>query len=234
MSIVSGIVSMVIFVVLLIYTLGKPEPLVAGLLAATPEEWRARVDNVVQRCMEQLKRWAFGSVVVGLIVGTITGLGLHVMGVPYAFLFGVIAAAGELIPNLGPIIAAVPPVLISLTIDPSLAMWVAVFFLVLQQLESNLLTPMILGESLELHPVSLLFTMVVMHALYGLLGALLAVPVCAIIKVCWTEFYLKPRHTDTEAMRERADNIVGEHTGGTAEDSEVADETSTETPAAVR
>jgi predicted PurR-regulated permease PerM len=210
LSIASGILTILVFIVLLIYTLGKPEPLVAGLLSATPASHRKRVEAAVRRCMEQLKRWAFGSVIVGLIVGIVTGVGLHLLGVPYAFLFGAIAAAGELIPTIGPILSSVPPILIALTIDPNLAVWVAVLFLVLQQLESNLLTPMILGESLELHPVSLIFTMVVMHSLYGLLGALLAVPVCAIIKVCWTEFYLKPQHTDTEAMQERADEIITE------------------------
>lgn len=203
-----SVMGLLLLLVLLIYTVGNPGPLVAGLLAATPEQHRARVDAALRRTMEQLKNWAFGSAIVGAIVGVITGVGLHLMGVPYALLFGVIAAVGELIVTLGPILAAIPPLLLSLTISPQLALGVALFFVVVQQLESHVISPMVYGKRLELHPVSLIFTILLMHTRFGLLGALLAVPVCAIVKVCWEEFYLKPRQVDTEAMEAAASALL--------------------------
>jgi putative permease len=213
-NLIVGVVSLVVLLVLVIYIVGKPDPLVAGLLAATPELHRRRVETTLRQIMDQLQQWALGSAFVGLIVGVITGLGLHLLGVPYALLFGVLAAIGELIPNLGPILASFPPVLLALTIDPVLALWTLLFFIVLQQVESHLITPLVLGGSLQVHPVSLMFAILVMGTLFGLIGALLAVPVSAIIKVCWEELYLKPRHTDPDTLDDEAEAIV---TDGRAE-----------------
>lgn len=208
MNVAVGLISLLVLLVLVIYIVGRPEPLIAGLLGAFPEHIRGRVETTLQRIMEQLKSWALGSATVGVIVGVITGVGLHLIGIPYALLFGVLAAFGELVPNIGPIVAAVPPLLLALTIDPMLALWTALFFIVLQQVESHLLTPMVLGGKLELHPVSVVFAILVMHTLFGLLGALLAVPVCAMIKVCWEEFYLKPRHTDVDELEQEANEVA--------------------------
>jgi putative permease len=209
-GIFTGIFSLVVLLILVIYAVGQPEPLVAGFLAAVPESHRDRADAALRRVMEKLKHWAVGSITVGLIVGTIAGVGLHLLGVPHALLFAVIAFMGEFLPVIGPILAALPPVLLALTIDPWLALWVVIFFVVLQQVESNILTPWILGGHLEIHPVSLIFALLVMHALFGFVGALLAAPVAAIVKICWEEFYLQPTETDPETIQEEASSIVGE------------------------
>lgn len=97
----------------------------------------------------------------------------------------------------------------------------AVLFLVIQQAENNLIVPMVMGRSLDLRPVSLIFTVLVMGTLLGLMGAVLAVPVCAIVKVCRQEFYLKPRHKNMAALETRAADIVdhaeaGRHDAGEA------------------
>ena len=213
-NIVTGVVSLLLLLVLVIYTVSQPEPLVTGLLGAVPERHRPRVETAIRRVLEQLKNWALGSLILGIIVGLMTGLGLYLIGqvtgrdMPYIFLFSVVAGVGELIPNIGPILSAVPPVLVALTVDPLLGLWVALLFLVIQQLENNLIVPFVMGQSLNLHPVSLIFTVLVMGVLFGLLGAVLAVPVCAIAKVCWEEFYLRPRRTDVGALEGIAQDIV--------------------------
>ena len=113
-----------------------------------------------------------------------------------------------MIPNIGPVLSALPPLLITLAIDPMLAVYVLVLYIVIQQLENNLIVPLVMGQSLNLHPLSVTFTVLVMGALFGLLGAILAVPLCAVIKVCWEEFYLIPRGTDTTALQTLAGDIV--------------------------
>ena len=211
MNLAAGVISALVLLVLLIYTIAQPEPLLAGLLSAVPGSVRDRVQTAVRRSMEQLQSWAFGSLIVGLIVGVVTGVALHLMGVPYALLFAVIAAIGEMIPTIGPILAAVPPVLLMLVTDPWMALWVVVLFLVIQQLESNVLTPLVLGGRMHLHPVSIVFSILVMHSLFGLVGAILAVPVTAILKVCWEEFYLNPRGRDPEEVKAEASDLVTEN-----------------------
>jgi putative permease len=202
------VLSLFLMIVLVIYTVAHPAPLIAGLLGATPERHRERMETALRRILEQLKNWAVGSLILGIIVGVISWIGLRLLGVPSAFLFGLIAGIGELIPNVGPILSAIPPVLVALTIDPLLALWVVVLFVVIQQLENNVIVPMVMGQSLNLHPISVTFAVLVMGALFGVLGAILAVPVCAIVKVCWEEFYLIPRRTDTEALQVLAEDIV--------------------------
>jgi putative permease len=206
--------------VLVIFSVGHPVPLVAGLLAATPERYRGRVEAAMRRILYQLKNWAFGSLVLGVVIGVMTAIGLSVLGmvtdqkIPYILLFSVIAGIGEMIPTLGPIVSAFPPVLVALTIDPMLAVWVALLFLVIQQVENNFVVPLVMGQTLDFHPVSIIFAVLVMGTLFGLFGAVLAMPMAAIIKVCWEEFYLVPRRTDTEQLESVAQDIVDNGAAG--------------------
>jgi len=209
-----GLVSLVIMLVLVLFTLAHPTPLVTGLLSAAPERYRDRTATTLRRILEQLKNWATGSLVLGIIIGAMTGVGLWGLGkltghpIPYILLFSVIAGLGELIPNIGPVLSAIPPAIVALTIDPILAVYVLVLFVLIQQLENNLIVPVVMGQSLNLHPLSVTFTVLVMGALFGLLGAILAVPVCAIIKVFWEEWYLGPQNTNGRALEAIAEEII--------------------------
>lgn len=211
---VGAVVSMFLLLVLVIFSLANPAPLVAGFLGATPERFRARTETALRRILYQLKNWAFGSLILGIIIGVVTAIGLWTLGkitgheFPYILLFSVIAGIGEMIPTIGPIVSAFPPVLVALTIDPMLAVWVIVLFIVIQQLENNLVVPLVMGQTLDFHPVSIIFAVLVMGSLFGLFGAVLAMPIAAIIKVCWQEFYLIPRQTNTEALEAIAEDIV--------------------------
>lgn len=205
---VVGIGSLFLLLILVIYAVAQPAPMLAGLLTATPERHRERMDRALRRILEQLKNWAFGSLVLGIIVGVVSGVGLHLLGVPNALLFGIIAGIGELIPNIGPILSAVPPLLVVLGTDPKLAIGVAILFIAIQQVENAVLVPRVMGQVLNLHPLSVIFTVLVMGVLFGLLGAVLAVPVCAIIKVCYEEFVTAPQGLRAEAMLASAEDIV--------------------------
>lgn len=203
-----GIGSLFMLLILVIYAVAQPAPMLAGLLTATPERYRDRMDTALRRILEQLKNWAFGSLVLGVIVGVVCGVGLHLLGVPSALLFGIIAGIGELIPNIGPILSAVPPILVALSVDPQKALWVALFFVGVQQFENSVLVPRVMGEMLNLHPLSVIFAVMVMGVLFGLLGAVMAVPVCAIIKVCYEEFYVYPQGLRPDRLLTVAEDIV--------------------------
>lgn len=242
LNVMVGIVSLVILLMLVVFTLANPVPLVTGLLGAVPAALEGRVEQALRRILEQLKNWAFGSLKLGIILGMMTAVGLWGLGkatghpFPYLLLFSLIAGIGELIPNIGPLITAVPPLLIALSIDPMLALWVAVLYLLIHQAENNLIVPVVMGKSLDLHPVSLIFTVLVMGSLFGLLGAVLAVPVAAILKVCWEEFYLLPKGKDVAALQRVANEIVSNEArnGDAAEapgTSEVPEDAAAELPA---
>jgi predicted PurR-regulated permease PerM len=143
-----------------------------------------------------------------LIVGTVSGIGLWLMKVPNAVLFGVLAGIGEGIPTIGPILSAIPPVAVALADDPMKALWVAVLFLGIQQLENNLLVPFIMGSRLNLHPVSILFFVLALGSVLGFAGALLAVPTAIITKVLWEEFYLRRRQPQASVLERAANQVL--------------------------
>ncbi len=196
-----------IFVIAL-YTLGAPHALIRGAIASVPPSYRRPATRSLTRIVGQLEVWASATLLLMLIVGLMSGIGLWFLKVPNAILFGVIAAIGEGIPTIGPILSALPPVAVALADDPQKALWVAVLFLVIQQVENNLLVPFIMGSRLKLHPVSILFFVLALGAVLGLVGALLAVPTAIVTKVLWEEFYLRRRQPRSIALDRAAEQIL--------------------------
>lgn len=208
LNVVGAFAAAVIVLILATYTVAKPRPLLDGLLGALPEHYRRPARTALIRIGHQVRAWLFASVLVGAIVASAVWSGLTYLGVPNALLLAGFAFFGEFVPNIGPIVAAVPAVLLALTIGPTAALWVVLLYLVVQQVESYVLTPLILGGRLELHPVSIAFFVLVMGSLLGLAGALVAVPVAAITKILYEEFYYKPRHPDQEAIAGDSEDVL--------------------------
>ena len=196
--------------VLVIYCLASPQPLVAGLLSVFPAPQRARAEQVLGLILARLKAWALGTLLLGVIVGGMTGIGLFWLKVPFALVFALIAGVGELIPNLGPLLSAVPPVLVALAVDPMQAVWVAVLFLAVQQIENNLIVPLVMARAVDVHPLSVTFMMLAMGALLGVIGALIALPTVVVIKTLYQELYLKQQVADPEALAAQSERIVEE------------------------
>jgi predicted PurR-regulated permease PerM len=130
--------------------------------------------------------------VVFLLVWLLLSPILHVR---FAFVFALTAGLLEIVPTLGPIASAIAPILIALADSPAKALWVLVGFIVIQQIESHLIIPLILGRGLRLHPVTVVFVVVVMAWLFGIVGIFLAVPLCAVAKTLFEDLYLEPRET---------------------------------------
>lgn len=124
-----------------------------------------------------------GQVVMSASIGLIAGLGCALLGLPYAVVLGVLAGLFELVPMFGPILSAAPAVLLALFLPFPTVLWVLVFFVVLQQFESNVLGPRITGHAVGLHPLGALFALLVGFQLAGILGGLFAVPVAGIVWV---------------------------------------------------
>lgn len=194
--------------IIALYTLGSPKPLLRGLLAAVPPNYRSETTHALTRIVGQLESWALATLLLMGIVGVACGVGLRLIGVPNPMLFGLIAGIGEAIPNIGPLLSALPPMVVALADDPSKALWVAVVFLLVQQVENIFLVPYIMGRSLNLHPVSILFFVLALGAFVGLIGALLAVPAAIITKVIFEEFYAKRQAPKPEALDEAAEQIL--------------------------
>jgi predicted PurR-regulated permease PerM len=137
-----------------------------------------------------------GQAALSLIIGATVGLGIYVLGVigalpngqTYALLFGAWAALTEVIPYLGPWLGAIPPVVYALVVHPLSAVWVVLLFLGIHQIEGHIVVPNVMGSALRLHPLLVIFGLAAGAEIYGLAGALAALPVLAVARAIW-EFF---------------------------------------------
>jgi predicted PurR-regulated permease PerM len=113
------------------------------------------------------------------------------IGVPFALLLGIFSGLISFIPYLGALISVVLPVLLALISDPFSAVWVILAFIIIQQIEGNLLQPIVMSRAVDLHPALVIFAILVMGTLFGLIGVFLAVPLVAVLQVLVRELWVK-------------------------------------------
>ena len=210
LGLVGGVLSVLLALLLLIFVLINPQPLVAGYLALTPERYREQAHRTLARMMRQMNAWARGVAINGCITGLSIGVGLWVIGMPLALMFGAFAFLGEFLPNVGAFLVSIPILFLALSLGAT-KFWLAlVVILIVYQVELNLLVPVVLGREMRLHPVNILFFTLAMGSLFGILGAILAVPAAALIQILIDEFYLRPRKLNyAEIDREAASLLHG-------------------------
>jgi predicted PurR-regulated permease PerM len=148
------------------------------------------------RMERALTSYVKGQALVSLIIGTSAGVGLWLLGAlgwlpngeKYALLFGAWVAITELIPYLGPWLGAIPPFIYALIVDPLSAVWVGLLFLGIHQIEGHIVVPNVMGSALRLHPLLVIFGLLAGGEIYGLPGALIALPMLAAGRAVW-EFF---------------------------------------------
>jgi predicted PurR-regulated permease PerM len=208
LGLVGGVASFVLTVLLLVFVLASPRPLVAAYLALAPDRYRAQAHRTLARLMRQMTAWARGVVINGVITGLSIGVLLWLVGVQPALIFGVFAFLGEFLPNIGAFLVSIPILLVALSLGAT-KFWLALGVIVLvYQIELNVLVPGVLGKEMRLHPVNILFFTLATATLFGLLGVFLAVPAAALVQIVIDEFYLQPRKPDYTALDREAAALV--------------------------
>jgi predicted PurR-regulated permease PerM len=183
---VASIFGFLIVPVWAFYILKDRDRLVASFDSALPEPWREDTWAVLRIIERIFGRWLRGQLFLGLVVGTATFLGFLLLGrfvdarfLQFAILLAVVAGLFELLPIIGPILSAVPAVLVALTISPQAVIAVLALYTVVQQVENNVLVPKIQGDAIDLHPSIVIFALVIGGAIGGLLGAIFSLPITA-------------------------------------------------------
>ncbi|MGH9386816.1 MAG: AI-2E family transporter [Vicinamibacterales bacterium] len=190
-SIIGGLFGLLSILLLTFYLLVEWHGILNLFIRLFPRRRRRRVTEVSSRVAVKISAWLGGQLLLGLIIGVTSAIGLALLGVPYFFVLAVIAGIGEMIPMVGPILSAVPAVAVALTISPGLALAVAVFFIAQQVLENNVLVPKVLGSQVGLSAVAVIIALGIGTELLGILGALLAVPTAAIVQVLVEELLIE-------------------------------------------
>ncbi len=152
-------------------------------LSVFPEQRRARVARVLAKVGAAMGGYIRGAALNALATGTLAGTALAIAGVDYAFALGALTAAGEFFPYIGPIIAAIPGVLTGLLQSPSMALWTALIYLGVEQIEGHLLTPNIMRSQTDIPQSLVIFALFAGGAVGGLLGAVVAIPIAGACKI---------------------------------------------------
>jgi predicted PurR-regulated permease PerM len=185
---VGGIFGVITIFILSFYLLVEAESLFRYLARFVREPRRSRFETASRQAVTKVSAWVRAQLVLAGVMGVFAAVGLWVIGVPYFYVVALIAAVGETIPIVGPIVAGVTAVAIALSVSPRLALTVGVYFLVLHQLESNVLVPKIMERGVGVSPVTVMIGLLLGGAIWGLVGAILAVPTAAILSVIVEEF----------------------------------------------
>ncbi|MGQ9600581.1 MAG: AI-2E family transporter [Anaerolineae bacterium] len=190
-STVSFLIGLIVIPFWLFYILHDESQVKRGVIQALPLQLRADVQCMASLIDDVLSAYIRGQLLLCLFVGTLVTLSLWIIGVPFALVLGLIAGAFEVLPYVGPILGAVPAVLVALLSDPPSAIWVVVAFFAIQQVENLLLVPRIAGQSVKLHPALVMVVLVIGNQLAGFWGMLVAVPITAIIRDMFKYLYLR-------------------------------------------
>lgn len=207
-QIVQAAFALILILVISIYMLVYAEPIGRLVRSVMPSSDGTREDDYPARVQRAVSGYVRGQLLFSLIMGATAAIALWIFGVAgifpdgsrYALFFGVFYGLMELVPYVGPILGALPPILVALFNDPLSAVWIALLFLAIQQIEGHIVAPQVFGHSLRINPLLIIFALLFGAEVYGIVGALVALPVAAILRE--TVLYLR-RHVVLEPWHPR-------------------------------
>ncbi len=174
-----------------IFIAAQPDLYRKGVLMLVPKQGEKLAAEAMDKAGEALSLWLRGQLLSMLGVTIFTGIGLWLLGVPAALGLGLIAGLLDFIPFIGPIIAAVPAVLLAFTLGPALALWTVGLYFVGQQIQGNILQPLVQKHAVDIAPAVLLFSVGAAGLLFGILGVILAAPLTVVCYVLVQRLYVQ-------------------------------------------
>jgi putative heme transporter len=209
----SAIFDLVLVFVLSVYMLVYGEQIGLLVRRVLPQGDGSDADDYPHLVQRAVTRYVGGQLSFSAIMGASTGIALYVFGIlgifpygsKYAIAFAVFYGVMELVPYVGPILGAIPPVVVALVTDPITALWVAVLFVGLQQLEGHVVAPQIFGHTLRINPLLVIFALLLGLQVHGIVGALIALPILAVLRE--TVVYLS-RHLTLEPWDRGRSNLL--------------------------
>ncbi|MCX6713985.1 MAG: AI-2E family transporter [Candidatus Vogelbacteria bacterium] len=181
LSIFHGVFSFIFIVVLSFYLAVQKDGVENFLRIVTPKKQEPHVISLWQRTETKIGRWMQGQILLGIIIGPMVFLGLAILQIKFALLLAIVAAIFELIPIFGPVLSAVPAVLLGASDSFTLGLIVIGFYLVVQQFENHLIYPIVVKKIIGVHPLVVIISLMVGYELAGFLGIILAVPMATLL-----------------------------------------------------
>lgn len=185
------IINLLLVTVVTIMLLSSPHSYRKMVILAFPKFYRSRADDILDECENALSGWAIGILFNMAVITVFSGVGLALIGVPLPMVNAIIAGLLTFIPNIGPLLSIIPPVLMALAVQPWKALAVVGLYFLIQQLEGSVLTPLVMNKQTSLLPAIALIAQVVAAVFFGLLGLFLALPMVVVAQVWVQELLVK-------------------------------------------
>lgn len=205
-SALTGLVlSLVIVPFILFYLLKDGEKLPRVFINMLPPRMRKGASEIASQADHQISSYIQGQILVAICIGIMVSIGFFIIGMEYALLLGVLAMFTSVVPFLGPIIAITPAVIIAIVTSPFMILKLAVVWTIVQFVEGKFISPQIMGKSLQIHPITIIFVLLVAGSLFGVAGVILGIPAFAVSKVFVKHFFKLfkiryNRHVHNEAL----------------------------------
>jgi predicted PurR-regulated permease PerM len=208
-SLAGALTNLVLVFIAGVFLASEPRLYRHGLLELAPSDLQPPLARVTDASGEALRLWLLGQLLSMTLVGVATGVALALLGVPSPLALGLFAGLAQFIPFVGPIISAVPGVLVALTVSPDLALWTLAAYVVVQQIESNFITPLVMQRMVDLPPALTLFAVLGLGAIFGPLGIVLGGPLAVVLFVAVKHLYVRDTlGHETDIPGEAADRKV--------------------------
>lgn len=186
-----GIIVVTSLAMLVLFMLLEKEEFSENFLKFFPEKNRAKTSEVITRISKGVGIYVGSKIILMFLVCLMSAFGLSVLGIKFALFLGLVAGILEILPIFGPIIASIPAIIVALAQDPQRAIGVLILYIIIFKLVNNVLTPIILGKSLNISPIIILAGLLMGNSLLGLSGVILSPAIIVVIYVLVDEFYLK-------------------------------------------
>ncbi len=186
-------VAFITWLTMVVYLCIEPRSPLRMLLCVSPVDERDSVERVVVRFSGVVRSWLWANVAVGATEAVAVALFLSWIDIPAALVWGLLAFFAVFIPKIGAFIMATPPIIVAVAVDPSDVIWIAIFYVVMTEIMSDVVLPRIQGEAMDLHPVFLVVFVLVFGSSFGLLGAVVATPLAGLVAAAWDEFVVSRR-----------------------------------------
>ncbi len=188
-AITSVILSIVIVPFILFYLLKDGEKLPEYFVKLLPPRFRDDTREVLSEADNQLSAYIQGQLIVAFCIGVMVYIGFLIIGMDYALLLGVLAMVTSVVPYIGPAIAIIPAAIIALVTSPFMLIKLAVVWTVVKLVEGNLISPQVMGKTMFIHPITIIFVLLTAGSLFGIAGVILGIPMYALLRVVVSHFY---------------------------------------------
>ena len=210
--ITSAVITIVVIPFMLIYMLLDGKRLPDSIVKWLPKSYETETRKILNDMHTTVKNYVHAQLLVAFFVGITSLVGLWIVGVDYAILLALFMMVTNIIPYVGPFLGAAPAVVVAFIQEPIMAVWVIIVIIIVQQIESNVISPLIQGKSLKVHPLTIIIVLLVAGNLAGIIGMLIAVPTYAVAKVVVQNivriYKLREHKQYLEAEEEKSESAI--------------------------